>query len=129
MGTKEQERRHARRAVGRRGRRFEREHRDTRADIGYMVSCWRGKLRSCRGFATLGEAREAAAHHVRDAANAFTDDPQAMVDDGFLAAADWALHVQPEPDQPAGCDLADGTRIHVRLVNGATARCLADLRV
>jgi hypothetical protein len=111
--------------MGGQARRSDGGDRGTPNDTGYMVSCLRGKLRSCRAFATLGEAREVAADHVRDAAKAFTDDPQALVDDGFLAAADWALHVQPEQDRPVVRDLADGTKIRVRLVSGDTVRCLA----
>jgi hypothetical protein len=97
----------------------------TAGDTGYIVSCWRRRLRTCRGFATLGEARAAATQHVRDAAEGFTDDQQLMVDRGFLAAAAWALRAEPEPDLPAACDLADGTKIRVRVVSAATARCLS----
>jgi hypothetical protein len=93
-------------------------------DTGYLVSCWRGKLRSCRAYATLDQAREAAAEHVYEAADAFTVDGHAPADHGFRAAADWALDADPEPDRPAGRDLADGTRIRVRLVSADTARCL-----
>ena len=65
-----------------------REDRGGTADTAYLVSCWRGRLRSCRAFATLAEARAAVAQHVHDAADAFTNERQPLADYGFLAAAD-----------------------------------------
>jgi hypothetical protein len=91
----------------------------------YLVSCWRKRLRSCRTFPTLAQARAAAARHVHDAADAFGDDAKAPADDyGFRAAADWARELDPQQDETTGRDLADGTRIRVRVVSAETARCL-----
>jgi hypothetical protein len=96
----------------------------TTDDGAYLVICWRGKQRSCRAFATLAEARKAAAQHVYDAADAVTEDGQALADYGFRAAADWALELALQPDRTAARDLVDGTAIRVRLVSADTARCL-----